>query len=143
MDITVRLNVTKAIAIGCAIASMAKVGLAENPDKGRAHQTNLRQLGISPRGGNNLLKSSPIQPTLVGCSDEEEKQLNQAWEEAGSIAAAHYKWVIPTWWHQDGAYQEAADLYLGTDTRKDPGWIYDGPLRRRLHFLNAIVDVIC
>ncbi|KAL9625189.1 MAG: hypothetical protein Q9160_000591 [Pyrenula sp. 1 TL-2023] len=130
-----RLNMKKATTLSCAAASIAKVGLAENPSKGRAHESNRTLLGISPRGDNNLLKSSPIQPLLVGCSDEEQKQLNRAWKDAGRIAAAHYKWVIPTWWHQDGAYQEAADLYLGTDTRKDPGWIYDGPLRRRLHFL--------
>lgn len=88
----------------------------------------MKRWGIFSRNDDNPLFSSPVKPDIVGCSDDQASQIRVAWDDAGKLAAAHYRWVIPTWWSK-AAYQDAADMYLGTDTRKDPGYIYDGPLR--------------
>lgn len=82
-----------------------------------------------PHDNDNQLSSSPLEPYMYHCSQAQQNMLREAWNEAGQLAAAHYKWRIPTWWTK-GLYQEAADMYLGTDSGKDPGLVYDGPLIR-------------
>ncbi|KPM37522.1 hypothetical protein AK830_g9049 [Neonectria ditissima] len=74
---------------------------------------------FNPSGGSggsddgSEMPYSAMSPFLQGCSEEERKHVNQAWAETGEIAWRHWQWS------PGGKWQNAMDVYLGKETRKD------------------------
>ena len=54
------------------------------------------------------------------CTSDQIKQEQDAWKDAGLYAKALASWQV------NGSYQEAMDLYMGTDTRGPLGEIVEG-----------------
>ncbi|RYP49090.1 hypothetical protein DL769_011125 [Monosporascus sp. CRB-8-3] len=86
--------------------------------------------GLKPRnatstGPNSPTTSGAMGPYLENCNDDEAKEVREAWEEAGTLAAAHYEWV------PGGKRQPAMDMYLGKTTKSDWSFFWGKGARLR------------
>ena len=77
----------------------------------------------SPTTSGDATVQSAITPYLSGCNAQQASMLSEAWAEASTLAVAAYQWSPPGYIF-NGAYQDAMDLYMGTDSRND--WTFLG-----------------
>lgn len=97
----------------------------DNPIDLEGRQGPAPQLGIA---------KTRIKPSLHGCTASQGEVITQAWNEAGYVAFAHALWT------GGRDYQNAMDMYMGTDSAKDHGILFShtGPLRADVQRSKAI-----